>query len=1082
MIIRFKEALVEKLYNSPRKTRVLVFFGILVGFMLCNLVSIWSLDRMTRDNTKAMNTMLATRIHETIVNSVNEPMDVTKTMAATKYLKETLQKEGSMDDAEFTGYMRKYLAELKYTFDYDTAFVVSDKTKRYYTYDEVKTIDPVNKTEDLWYSFFVDHKRAYDISIDTDNLLPGQWIIFSNARVEDDNGQLLGVCGVGVNITDLQELFRALEKKYHVKINLVDKNGLVKLDTNNMKIDQVYLGKESIEKDTNEGYIYNSLNDGSFSVTKYVDNLNWYLVITGSDTAFNHDFAKIIAINVLLFFLIVTVVFLFMLVVLKSYDLKERETALLTRRMTAAAQIYLDFQEINLITNTFENALDYRINQPHVTHAVQEDAQQKFLLHADSYVDETCRKQLKEFLDFSTLDERLDNRKTIATEFLTTDKRWMRGRFIVSQYTSLGKVSTVLWLVENITEERQSREALMDISAKATAASNAKSAFLSQMSHEIRTPINTVLGMNEMILRESKERQTLDYAENIRTAGTSLMTIINDVLDFSKIEAGKMEILPAEYDLSSMVHDLMNMIKPMADAKGLSLILEISADTPKLLRGDEVRIKQVITNLLTNAVKYTKKGCVTFAIGYKQHDERQALLHVSVKDTGQGIREEDLPKLFDQYERVNEMENRYVEGTGLGLAITRRLLEMMGSTLEVESVYKLGSHFHFTLQQEVIAWDPIGDCKAAHKDHLTPHSSYHEKFNAPDANVLVVDDDQLNTVVFRNLLKKTGVRIDTAYSGDEALSMTREKKYDIIFLDHMMPEKDGIETLKEMRSRKNDPNKETPAICLTANAVSGAREQYLSYGFNDYLTKPINPGKLEQILMTYLSSERILERTEDEPPVNEDSPEKKPAASNTSDKFPLLPDSLKQATEIDVAVGLENNGGEEYYLEALKLYADGTDKYAEEISSFMAAGDIENATTKIHALKSTSRIIGAIELGERAQELENAGKAGDRNTLEREVPDFLKRYLELGHSLKPLLEASTEEPAENLPEISPEELKEAFGEILAFAGKCDSYNIDVILKELQDFQIPHEEQERFNTLLEAASNFDFERIKVILSK
>ncbi|MBO5588189.1 MAG: response regulator, partial [Anaerovibrio sp.] len=462
------------------------------------------------------------------------------------------------------------------------------------------------------------------------------------------------------------------------------------------------------------------------------------------------------------------------------------------------------------------------------------------------------------FLNFSTLAERLGDRNAITMEFLNNEGIWCRCRFIVSQRTSLGKVSRVLWLVEEIDEERKAREALRDISDRAMAASEAKSAFLSNMSHEIRTPINAILGMNEMILREcSQDSPILSYAENIDAAGHTLLALVNDILDFSKIEAGKLEIIPAEYDLSSVLNDLVHMISYRAEEKGLEFSLEVDPEVPKRLWGDDIRLKQIIINLLTNAVKYTKEGSVVFSIDFEKKDEKHVLLTVAVKDTGSGIKKEDMDKLFSKFDRIGEEKNRHIEGTGLGLSITTRLLGMMGSKLEVGSIYGVGSRFYFTLEQEVVDWEPLGNMAEVLVSNTSVVHQYHEQFTAPEAELLVVDDTAMNLVVFKNLLKKTKVRIDTAESGDEALALADKKKYDIVFLDHMMPKKDGIVTLHEMKEQEKGMNRETPVICFTANAVSGAWDLYKNEGFDDYLTKPIDFVKLEQMVMKYLPTGKI---------------------------------------------------------------------------------------------------------------------------------------------------------------------------------------------------------------------------------
>jgi len=420
-------------------------------------------------------------------------------------------------------------------------------------------------------------------------------------------------------------------------------------------------------------------------------------------------------------------------------------------------------------------------------------------------------------------------------------------------------------ILEKKQQEAYALLAAKEAKEKAEFENQAKSHFLANMSHEIRTPINAVLGMNEMILRESGDRSIIGYSERIKTAGNTLLGIINDILDFSKIESGKMEIISADYDVSVVLNDLINMIRSRADGKGLALQLDFDGSMPKRLRGDEVRIKQVITNILTNAVKYTEKGSVTFRVGYERiEDEPDSVyLDVSVEDTGIGIKPEDIEKLFSEFERIEERRNRNIEGTGLGMNITKSLLEMMDSRLNVESVYGEGSTFSFRLKQKVVSWDALGDYEAAFRASLANRKKYREKFTAPDAAVLVVDDTPMNLAVFKSLLKRTGVQIDTAESGDEGLKLASAKKYDMIFLDHMMPGKDGIETLHELHAQSENPNLQTPTVCLTANAISGAREKYLSEGFDDYLTKPIDAERLEEMLMQYLPEDKLMEPEEE---------------------------------------------------------------------------------------------------------------------------------------------------------------------------------------------------------------------------
>ncbi len=393
-------------------------------------------------------------------------------------------------------------------------------------------------------------------------------------------------------------------------------------------------------------------------------------------------------------------------------------------------------------------------------------------------------------------------------------------------------------------------------------ANRAKSAFLANMSHEIRTPINAVLGMDEMILRETREKQIRSYAVDIKKAGRTLLSLINDILDFSKIEEGRMEIIPTQYELFSVINDLVNMIRPRAGKKGLKLKVEADPEAPHLLYGDEIRIKQVALNILTNAVKYTETGEISFKLGFEKISENEIDLLFRISDTGIGMKEEDMEALFSPFTRIEEKRNRTIEGTGLGMSIVRQLLDLMGSQLEVKSVYGKGSEFSYAIRQQVIKWDPIGDVGDRFEMRETEEAVYRELFRAPDARILVVDDTEVNLTVIQNLLKKTQMNIDTASSGREALSAAADNSYDMIFIDHMMPDMDGIETLHALKEQ-GIPD-ETVCVALTANAVSGAREMYLKEGFSDYISKPVDGSRLEKMICRYLPKEKLLSAAEAE--------------------------------------------------------------------------------------------------------------------------------------------------------------------------------------------------------------------------
>ena len=373
--------------------------------------------------------------------------------------------------------------------------------------------------------------------------------------------------------------------------------------------------------------------------------------------------------------------------------------------------------------------------------------------------------------------------------------------------------------------------------------------------------------------------------------------------------------------------------------------------------------------------------------------------------------------------------------------------------------------------QKVVKWDALGDYEAAYKASLGEHKKYRERFSAPDAALLMVDDTPMNLTVFKSLLKLTGIRIDTASSGNEGLALVRKNKYDIIFLDHMMPEKDGIETLHEMQSWEDYPNKDTKKVCLTANAISGAREQYLAEGFDDYLTKPIDSAKLEEMLLEYLPKYKL----------HAPGKEIDEGDDIALDDEPKLPEFLEYIGEINTDAGITNCGSIDGYITALKTYADMIGDHADETERFWQAGDIANATIKIHAMKSTSRIIGAVEIGEFAQSLENAGKAGDAETLGAHIGELLKRCRALGQQLSPLLDKPEEAEDESLPLISEEELHEAYALIKEANEAFQFENVSEIAESLKGYRIPDAEKERVKAVIKAVDDLEYDKLPDILS-
>ena len=416
-------------------------------------------------------------------------------------------------------------------------------------------------------------------------------------------------------------------------------------------------------------------------------------------------------------------------------------------------------------------------------------------------------------------------------------------------------------IVHDVTERVRMLERLEREKQRADKANEAKSAFLANMSHEIRTPINAVMGMNEMILRESEETATLEYAKNIQNASKTLLVLINDILDFSKIESGMLEVVEEPYSLKTLLNVLMTECSMRAEDKGLNLTFVVPEDTPSALLGDEVRVRQVLLNILTNAIKYTMKGSVKMTVIYEKTGRDAVQLSFAVKDTGIGIKEENIGRLFGKFDRVDEEQVHAIEGTGLGLSIVDKLVNLMNGTVTVESEYGKGSTFTVCLQQKIVGKETVG--------FLHEHTKKQEKrhrgvplFVAPDAKILAVDDNKVNLTVIRGLLRKTRVQITCAVSGRECLELVAKEQYDVILLDHMMPVMDGIETLEELKKIPDNKSRDAVVIALTANAMAGVREMYLEKGFDDYLSKPIDGNVFEQLLMKYLPAECILEDVE----------------------------------------------------------------------------------------------------------------------------------------------------------------------------------------------------------------------------
>ncbi len=526
-------------------------------------------------------------------------------------------------------------------------------------------------------------------------------------------------------------------------------------------------------------------------------------------------------------------------------------------------------------------------------------------------------------------------------------------------------------------------------------ANKAKTTFLANMSHEIRTPVNAIMGMNEMILRESDNPKLTDYASKIKQASDTLLAIINDILDFSRIESGKLEIVPAPYKLSSLLNDVVMMITQRAKQKHLYFNVRVDPLLPDGLCGDKVRIQQIIMNLLTNAVKYTREGSVRLSVSHESHGNKEIVLWLVIADTGIGIHEADRAKLFHGFERFDTERNRNIEGTGLGLAITYDLVKRMNGSISFESEYGVGSTFTVLLPQAVSDNKPIGNFVM---DMLHQEQKEHQVlFRAPTARILVVDDNEINLFVVVNLLRETGITIDTCRSGQECLSRLLNNSYDLVLLDQMMPEMDGVQTLH--KAKKFAACADLPFIVFTANATSGARESLLAEGFVEYLSKPVQGDKLERLLAHFLPKDKVFftepsdgaEKSVKEP-VSDTSQQKRPdetdaacaapkaetekavAAEQNPSKAPAEADD--QPLELNAALGLRYSGGDQsLYIDLFNMFCQLWPKKQEDLEAAFSRKDWTNYAILMHALKSSALAVGGERLSDLAKQLEMAAKA-----------------------------------------------------------------------------------------------------------
>lgn len=534
-------------------------------------------------------------------------------------------------------------------------------------------------------------------------------------------------------------------------------------------------------------------------------------------------------------------------------------------------------------------------------------------------------------------------------------------------------------------ENQEQRKKYAELQLKADEANRTKSRFLANMSHEIRTPINGILGMDEIILNESKDPQLTEYALNIKSAGNTLLAIVNNILDITKVEMGKVEIANDRYDLREVIRDCYNITASRAKNKGIDLNVKVNPNLPSELIGDELHIRQIINNLLSNAVKYTHNGEINFQVDQLESVGGIVLLQIVVQDTGIGIKEEDIPKLFDSFSRLDEERNRNIEGTGLGLNLTYNMVRLMNGKISVESTYGIGSTFTVVIPQISCECDPIG--KNTYKSQVNAINEQ-EKVqldSISDARILIVDDVELNLMVLVGLLKDSGIAIDMARDGLECIQCMDQREYNIVFLDDMMPNMSGAEAMKAWKNMDHKFNVDTPIIMLTANAVVGAREKYLDLGFSDYLTKPISINSLNEIVNKYVSvrEKNVVDESQNENSINEEESKRKASEELVS--------KMKRVHGIDTGVGMsytQNNAS--FYIDMVKEFI--TNEKTSFIVSCYDSKDYKNYETYVHGVKSSSLTLGFVTLSNMALELENAVERNDSEYIDKNHLMFIDEY------------------------------------------------------------------------------------------
>ncbi len=611
----------------------------------------------------------------------------------------------------------------------------------------------------------------------------------------------------------------------------------------------------------------------------------------------------------------------------------------------------------------------------------------------------------------------------------------------VTLMISMAMVVIVIWsrrnyvLILDMTHIKAYINEIKRVRRQAEKASIAKSEFLANMSHEIRTPMNAIIGLNDVIMEECGDTELYGYAKDVQSAAKNLLTIINDILDLSKVEAGKMELVKVNYYVKVMVDEILGMMDMVASQQGLILKYECDETIPCRYNGDDGRIKQILLNILSNAIKFTKKGYVrAYITGKPGKNEDEELLIFYVEDTGCGIKEEDLKNIFEDFRQLDSKRNRSVEGTGLGLAIVKHLVELMEGVIDVKSIYGKGTRVTITIPQKIVDRRPISEMPEIPQTE----QKITDIFVAPGVKVLIVDDNVVNRKVARSFLKNYAFDLTEAGSGPEAIEMVRADRYDLIFMDHMMPDMDGVEAVEIIRRDCGENGTAPVIVALTANAMEGMRERFLQCGFQDFIAKPLDRVELNKLLLRWV-------------------PEKYRQTEEAGEELKPLSPKAFQIDGVDMDAAMKYYSGDEKgFVELLELYCiDG--KRKTELLCEVVETDLLRYQIEVHGLKSASANIGAMKVSAMARAQENAAVQGDRETIEREFPVLLAEYETLLTNIGRFLECRRQEDGgkEKLPCLTVEELRgqtaAALEELKHFrSGKCAERVEEMLTHELPE--------------------------------